>query len=87
MESDDEDFAPSIQPVLDLGPGAAAKEARKAAARKPEVPYTWTEAWRHACEVRYVKNLGPQARESYLGRVAEKRNAAAAQRLREDALK
>jgi len=53
---------------------------------EPDVPFTWTEAHRHACEVRYVQGLAADAREAYLQRVAEKRGAAAGERLRRDVL-
>lgn len=53
-------------------------------ARAPQpVPYTWTEPWRHECEVRFVKSLTYGRRKEYLDAVAEKRGAAAAERLRE----
>lgn len=46
---------------------------------------TWTEAHRHACEVRYVRAMRWDAeREDYLTGVAKQRGAAAAQRLRRD---
>jgi len=55
----------------------------------PEVPtpFTYTEAHRHACEVRHIQNLAPDARETFLQHVAKNRGEEAAQRLREDAAK
>ena len=52
----------------------------------PAIPFTWSEAYRHVCEVHYVQGLEPDAREAYLQGVAKKRGQAAAQRLRRDAL-
>lgn len=47
---------------------------------------TYTEAWRHECEVRYVVALGTNAeRKSYLALVNERRGTEAAARLRKDA--
>jgi hypothetical protein len=80
-----------VQVTLDLGAPAAddVPAAGEAAARSPgpELPFTWTEAHRHVCEVRYVQGLAADAREAYLQRVAEKRGAAACERLRRDALR
>jgi hypothetical protein len=79
-----------VQVTLDIGAPAAADvpAAGEATARPPEpdVPFTWTEVHRHACEVRYVQCLDPHAREAYLQGVERKRGQAAAQRLRADAL-
>jgi hypothetical protein len=79
-----------VQASLDIGAPAAAdvSAAREAIARPPEpdVLFTWTEAYRHACEVRYVQRLDPHSREAYLQGVERKRGQAAAQRLRADAL-
>ena len=84
-------FGPLRQGDLDLGAPSAADipPADEAAPRSPEpdVPFTWTEAHRHACEVRYLQGLAPYARKAYLEAVANKRGAAAAQRLRVDALR
>lgn len=48
---------------------------------------TYTEAYRHQCEVQSVVALQDRvARKAYLALVAEKRGAAAAERLRQDAI-
>jgi len=84
------------QPGLDFEPPAAADGAAADVPELPpdgagatrgagaEIPFTWTEEHRHACEVRHVQGLDPHARETYLKHVGEKRGAAAAQRLREE---
>ena len=50
----------------------------------PAVPYTWSEAHRHACEVRYVRGLSDTRRAEFLAGVEQKRGAEAARRLRGD---
>jgi hypothetical protein len=77
-------FAPLRQGDLDMGTPAAEPPAPLA---QPEIPFTYLEAHRHACEVRYVQNLTPDARETFLQHVAKKRGEEAGQRLREDVLK
>ena len=46
--------------------------------------YTYTEAWRHECEVRQVVRMAtPELRRAYLDGVERFRGKAAAERLRE----
>lgn len=46
--------------------------------------HTYTEAWRHECEVRYVVKMdGPESRRAFLDGVEKKRGKAAADRLRD----
>jgi len=87
-------FGDMRQPRLDFEPPAAADgapddgAAAEAQARPgSELPFTWTEEHRHACEARHVQGLDPHARETYLKHVGEKRGATAARRLREDAVR
>jgi hypothetical protein len=88
----------AVQFTLDIGAPAAAnvpaplRQAQdrtgETAARSPEpdVPFTWTEAHRHACEVRHVQGLAADAREAYLQGIERKRGDVSARRLRQDAL-
>ena len=77
----DHAFAPLRQGDLDIGALAAEPPAPLA---QHDIPFTHTEAHRHACEVRYVQNLAPDARELFLQHVAKKRGEEAGQRLRKD---
>jgi hypothetical protein len=79
-------FAPLRQGDLDIGAPAAPPLIPPPSSLIPPVPFTWTEAHRHACEVRHVENLAPVERETYLQHVAEKRGKEAAARLRRDAV-
>ena len=74
-------FAPLRQGDLDMAAPAAEPPAPIA---QPAIPFTYTEAHRHACEVRHVQNLAPDARELFLQHVSKKRGEEAAQRLRVD---
>ena len=46
---------------------------------------TWSEAWRHGCEVRLVVSWPPERRAEFCKGVAEKRGRAAAVKLWRDA--
>jgi hypothetical protein len=50
----------------------------------PPAPFTWSEQWRHECEVRHVLNLSPMERRGYLERVTLKRGAERGGQLRRD---
>ena len=66
------------QDRLDLGaPAEDASTPPVAGAEPPAVPYTWTEAWRHECEARYMITLPMEARKAYYRGVREKRGEAA----------
>jgi len=83
----DQAFGPLRQGDLDIGAPAAPPSSLDTppSSLAPPVPFTWTEAHRHACEVRHVQSLAPGERETYLQHVAEKRGEEAAGRLRRDA--
>jgi len=82
-------FAPLRQGDLELG--APSTDQQRVTSNESllegPVPFTHSEAHRHACEVRYVQNLTPDARETFLQHVAQKRGEEAAGRLREDVAK
>lgn len=56
-----------------------------AVAREPEIPFTWSEAHRHACEVRYCVSRGRAWSVEFCRGVADKRGRPAAERLWLDA--
>jgi len=63
---------PPAQESLELPPAAESR-------------YTWSEQYRHECEVRYVKTMEPLQRKNFLQGVALHRGAAAARKLESDA--
>lgn len=77
-------FDEEPQPVQPPAATAAAGET-PGDRRGAEMPYTWSEAWRHECEVRYVLTLSPMERRAYLDRVVERRGAERGGKLRKDA--
>jgi len=80
-------FAPLRQGDLDIGAPAAPERSEdldpQSSLLNPEL-FTYSEAHRHACEVRYALRLSLTARDNFLKHVAEKRGEKAAERLRED---
>ena len=48
---------------------------------------TWSEAWRHECEVRYVRTMTPERRIEFCKGVEKHRGRAAAERLWREAAK
>ena len=70
-------FGPERQARLDIEPFAAPDDAPAAASADPEIPFTWTEAWRRECEARHVMHLLHQARRDYYAGVLKKRGEAA----------
>jgi len=82
-------FGPLRQGDLDIGAPAAPERSEdldpQSSLLNPE-RFTYSEAHRHACEVRYVLRLSLTARDHFLKHVAEKRGKEAAERLQRDAL-
>ena len=82
-------FGPLRQGDLDIGAPAAPERSEdldpQSSLLNPE-RFTYSEAHRHACEVRHVQSLAPGERETFLRHVAEKRGEEAAERLRRGAL-
>ena len=74
-------FGPERQARLDIGALAAADDAPAASLAEPEVPFTWTEAWRRECEARDVMRLLLQARKDYYAGVRKQRGEPAMQEL------
>ena len=74
-------FGVERQARLDIGPAAAADGAPAASLAEPEVPFTWTEAWRRECEARHVMRLLLQARRDYYAGVRKQRGEPAMQEL------
>lgn len=72
-------FAPLRQSELDMGSPAVEMWVPLG---QSDIALTYTEAHRHACEVRYVRDLDPEARALFLKRVEAKRGVEAAARLR-----
>jgi len=66
-------FGDGRQPGLDFAPPAAHDGAAAPAVIQPEIPATWTEAWRRECEARHVMKLPLEARRTYYAGVREKR--------------
>jgi len=66
-------FSDMRQPGLDFAPPAAHDGAAAPAVAHPEIPDTWTEAWRRECEARHVMRLPLEARRTYYAGVREKR--------------
>ena len=78
-------FGPLRQGDLDIGAPAAPLDIPPFALDpQSSLPFTHSEAHRHACEVRHVQSLAPGERETFLRHVAEKRGEEAAERLRRD---
>jgi len=74
-------FGPERQARFDIGAAAAADDAPAASLAEPEVPFTWTEAWRRECEARDVMRLLLQARKDYYAGVRKQRGEPAMQEL------
>ena len=77
-------FLPLRQGDLDIGAPERSEDLDPQSSILNPERFTYSEAHRHACEVRHVQNLDPAARETYLRHVAEKRGEKAAERLRRD---
>ena len=65
------------QAQLDIEPPAAPDDAAVGAPGPPEIPLTWTEAWRRECEARHMITLPLEARRDHYSGVRKVRGEAA----------